>query len=77
MSEEYSAGYQEGYQDGWNAAIDTPHPHPDDTVPATDVALLRQALEQLENSRSLEPVDVDWVKGKREATIAALKERLK
>jgi hypothetical protein len=41
-----------------------------------DTALLRQALEALENSRSLEPVDIDWVKGKREATIAALRERL-
>ena len=48
-----------------------------DAEAAKDEALLRQALEALENSRSLEPVDINWVKGKREATIAALRERLK
>jgi len=39
-------------------------------------ALLRQALEALETSRSLEPVDVDWVKGKREATIESIRKEL-
>ena len=34
------------------------------------------ALEALENSRSLEPVDVQWVKGKRHAAITALREAL-
>ena len=36
----------------------------------------QQALEVLENSRSLEPVDVDWVKGKRKAVIATLRAAL-
>jgi hypothetical protein len=39
-------------------------------------ATLQQALESLENSRSLEPVDIDWVKGKRQATIRALRAAL-
>ena len=33
-------------------------------------------LEALENSRSLEPVDVQWVKGKRHAAITALRKAL-
>jgi len=37
-------------------------------------AALEVALEALENSRGLEPVDVQWVKGRREAAIAKLKE---
>lgn len=40
-------------------------------------AVMRQALEVLENSRALEPVDIDWVKGKRHAIIIALREALK
>ena len=37
---------------------------------------MKLALEALENSRSLEPVDVQWVKGKRHAAITALREAL-
>ena len=37
---------------------------------------LKLALEALENSRSLEPVDVQWVKGKRHAAIAAIRDAL-
>ena len=37
---------------------------------------LKLALEALENSRSLEPVDVQWVKGKRHAAIIAIREAL-
>ena len=37
---------------------------------------IKLALEALENSRSLEPVDVQWVKGKRHAAITALREAL-
>jgi hypothetical protein len=39
-------------------------------------AVMRQALEVLENSRALEPVDIDWVKGKRHAVITAMREAL-
>lgn len=39
-------------------------------------ALLRQALDALENSRSLEPVDADWVKGKRHSIISAITSEL-
>ena len=37
---------------------------------------MKLALEALENSRSLEPVGVQWVKGKRHAAITALREAL-
>lgn len=37
---------------------------------------LKLALEALENSRSLEPVDVQWVKGKRHTAITAIREAL-
>lgn len=39
-------------------------------------ALLRQALDALKNSRSLEPVDADWVKGERHSIIAAITKEL-
>jgi hypothetical protein len=46
------------------------HCYPDDTAPATDVALLRQALEALEESGVL------WKTPAAIAAIAALRERL-
>ena len=39
-------------------------------------AKLEQALDVLEHSRSLDPVDIDFVKGKRQATITAIKQAL-
>jgi hypothetical protein len=47
------------------------------TVEALSVEdTLKLALEALENSRSLEPVDVQWVKGKRHAAITAIRAAL-
>lgn len=39
-------------------------------------ALLRQALTYLEESRTLEPINLDWVKGARRAVAAAITKEL-